>query len=84
MLEALLVRAGKVGEERDVTGARLVNKGLEEHPRQDRTNTPVWARLQRDKLSPAWLQALPGQETSLTSAKFSEAAAAAFCLPSPA
>ena len=75
---------GKMGEERDVTWARLVKKGLEVHPRQDRTNRPVWAWLQRDKLSAAWLQALPGQETSLTSAKFSEAAAAAFCLPSPA
>ena len=75
---------GKLSEERDITWARLVKKGLETHPRQDRTNRPVWAWLQRDKLSAAWLQALPGPDTSLSSAEFSEAAAAALCLPSPA
>ena len=75
---------GKLSEERDTTWARLVKKGLETHPRQDRTNRPVWAWLQRDKLSAAWLQALPGPDTSLSSAEFSEAAAAALCLPSPA
>ena len=51
---------------------------------QDRTNRPVSSWLQRDKLSAAWLQALPGPDTSLTSAEFSEAAAASLCLPSPA
>ena len=75
---------GKLSEERDVTMARLVKKGLETHPRQDRANRPVWAWLQRDKLSAAWLQALPGPDTSLSSAEFTEAAAAALCLPSPA
>ena len=73
-----------MSEERDTTWERLVKKGLETHPRQDRTNRPVWAWLQRDKLSAAWLQALPGPDTSLSSAEFSEAAAAALCLPSPA
>ena len=34
---------GKLAEERDVTMARLVKKGLEMHPRQDRANRPVWA-----------------------------------------
>ena len=75
---------GKVAEERDITWAKLVRKGLEMHPKQDRTNRPVWSWLQRDKLSAAWLQALPGPDTSLTSAEFSEAAAASLCLPSPA
>ena len=75
---------GKVAEERDVTWAKLVKKGLEMHPRQDRSNRPVWSWLQRDKLSAAWLQALPGPDTTLTSAEFSEAAAASLCLPSPA
>ena len=75
---------GKLAEERDVTMARLLKKGLETHPRQDRANRPVWAWLQRDKLSAAWLQALPGPDTSLSSAEFTEAAAAALCLPSPA
>ena len=75
---------GKIAEERDITWAKLVRKGLEMHPKQDRTNRPVWSWLQRDKLSAAWLQALPGPDTSLTSAEFSEAAAASLCLPSPA
>ena len=71
-------------EERDKTWAKLIKKGLEVHPRQDRSNRPVWSWLQRDKLSSAWLQSLPGPDSSLTSAEFSEAAAAALCLPSPA
>merc|ERR1712105_139414 len=75
---------GKVSEERDKTWAKLIVKGLEDHPQQDRTNRPVWSWLQRDKLSSAWLQALPGPDTSMTSAEFSEAAAAALCIPSPA
>ena len=61
-----------------------MTRGLEEHPRQHRENRPVWAWLQRDKLSSAWLQALPGPDSSLTSGEFAEAAAAALCLPSPA
>ena len=73
-----------MAEERDITWSKLVKKGLEMHPTQNRTNRPVWSWLQRDKLSAAWLQALPGPETTLTSAEFSEAAAAALCLPSPA
>ena len=75
---------GKVAEERDKTWANLVKKGLEMHPIQNRSNRPVWSWLQRDKLSAAWLQALPGPETNLTSAEFSEAAAMSLCLPSPA
>ena len=73
-----------MAEERDKTWAKLIVKGLEEHPQQDRTNRPIWSWLQRDKLSSAWLQTLPGPDTKLTSAEFSEAAAAALCLPSPA
>ena len=75
---------GKVTQERDATRGELISKGLEVHPCQDRTNRPAWSWLQRDKLSTAWLQALPSPDTSLTSAEFSEAAAAALCLPSPA
>ena len=75
---------GKISEERDKTWANLIVKSLDNHPKQDRTNRPIWSWLQRDKLSAAWLQALPGPDTSLSSAEFSEAAAAALCLPSPA
>ena len=59
-------------------------KGLEVHQRQDRKNRPVWSWLQKDKLSSAWLQALPGTETNITSAEFREAATSMLCLPSPA
>ena len=38
---------------------------------------------QRDKISCSWLLALPGPDTQLTSAEFSEAAASNLCLPSP-
>ena len=62
---------GRLMEERDST------KGLEVHPIQARTNRPVWAWMQRDKCSSAWLQALPGPDSSLSSSEFSEACAAA-------
>ena len=42
-LEVYLVMGegrGKVAEERDVTWAKLVRKGLDMHPKQDRTNHP--------------------------------------------
>ena len=54
------------------------------HPTQNRSNRLVCSWLQRDKLSAAGLHTLPGPETSLTSAEFSEGAAASLCLPSPA
>ena len=69
VLEVYLVMAegrGKVAEERDVTRAKLVRNGLDMHPKQDRTNHPGWSSLQRDKLSPARLQAMSGPDTSLT------------------
>ena len=44
----------------------------------------AWAWRQRDKVSAAWLLAIPGSGTSLSSAEFSEAAASNLCLPSPA
>ena len=75
---------GKLTEERDVTRAKMVTKGLEVHPIQARSNRPVWAWMQRGKCSSAWLQALPCPDSSLTSARFTEAGAAALQLPSPA
>ena len=56
---------GKLMEERDSTRAQMVSKGLEVHPVQARTNRPVWAWMQRDKCSSAWLQALPGPHPHL-------------------
>ena len=75
---------GKITEKRDTTRANCINKGLACHTSQDRANRPVRSWLQREKLSSAWLQALPGPDSNLTSAEFSEAAAAALCLASPA
>ena len=55
---------------------------MEQHrPRKDRH---VMGWRQRDKLSSSWILAGPGVDTSLTSAEFSEAAAANLSLPSPA
>ena len=59
-------------------------KSLENHSREDRTNRSIWGWLQRDKLSSAWLQVLPGPDTSMSSAEFSEAAASALCILLPA
>ena len=73
---------GKVVEERDKTRGLLISKALKVHPRQDRNNRPVWSWLQRDKLSTAWLQAIPGPDSSLSNAEFSEGAAVMLCLPS--
>ena len=59
-------------------------KSLENHSREDRANRSIWGWLQRDKLSSAWLQVLPGPDTSMSSAEFSEAAASALCILLPA
>ena len=50
----------------------------------DRRVRPVMSWTQRDKLSSAWLLALPAGDTCLSSPVFAEAAAALLCLPSPA
>ena len=39
---------------------------------------------QRDKVSSAWVLSIPGPDTTLSNAEFSEAAASNLCLPSPA
>ena len=44
----------------------------------------AWAWRQMDKVACAWRLALPGGDTTLTNKEFSEAAATALCLPSPA
>ena len=60
----------------------LLTKSLELHrPRKARQ---VMGWRQRDKISCSWILAGPGKDTTLTSAEFSEAAAANLCLPSPA
>ena len=55
---------------------------LERHT--DREARPVTVFQNFDKLSGAWLLALPGPDTGLSTKVFSEAMAAHLCLPSPA
>ena len=67
---------------RERTRVQLLDKALSLHlPKKTR---PAWAWRQRDKLSSSWLLALPGPESHLNNAEFSEAAASSLCLPSPA
>jgi hypothetical protein len=69
-------------EVREKTRAKLLIRALEQfRPQKAR---PVWSWRQRDKLSTAWLLALPLPHTALSTKEFSEAAAASLCLPSPA
>ena len=59
----------------------LLSKALELHrPKRDRH---AWAWRQRDKLSTAWLLALPGGGDNLTNEEFTTAAATNLCLPPP-
>jgi hypothetical protein len=61
-------------EAREMTRAKLLIKALEQfRPQKAR---PVWSWRQRDKLSTAWLLALPLPHTALSNDEFSEAAAA--------
>ena len=64
------------------TRAKVLAKALDlVRPKSTRA---AWAWRQRDKVSSAWLLAIPGPDTTLSSAEFREAAAANLCLPSPA
>ena len=64
------------------TRAKVLVKALDlVRPKSTRA---AWAWRQRDKVSSAWLLAIPGPDTTLTSAEFREAAATNLCLPSPA
>ena len=67
---------------RERTRAQLLSKALSLY--QPKKARPVLAWRQRDKLSSSWLLALPGPESYLNNAEFSEAAASSLCLPSPA
>ena len=64
------------------TRALLLARSLE--LLRPRSTRPAWALKQRDKVSSAWLLALPGFDKSLSSAEFADAAASNLCLPSPA
>ena len=59
----------------------MISLALQNHT--DREARPVTVYPNFDKLSRAWLLALPGPHTGLTSKVFAEAMAAHLCLPSP-
>ena len=64
------------------TRAKVLAKALDlVRPKSTRA---AWAWRQRDKVSSAWLLAIPGPDTTLNGAEFREAAATSLCLPSPA
>ena len=60
------------------TRAKVLAKALDlVRPKSTRA---AWAWRQRNKVSSAWLLAIPGPDTTLSSAEFREAAAANLCL----
>ena len=71
---------GRIVEAVEKTRAKILTKALKEQPR----TREALSWKQRDKVSAAWLLTIPGPDTSLTNAEFSEAAASNLCLPSPA
>ena len=72
---------GKVTEERESTRAKVLSLALEQHP--DQTARPVWVFPQFDKMSGAWVLALPSANTYLSGPVFRETMAWHLCLPSP-
>ena len=63
----------RLTEARENWRAKVLTKRLEQvRPKATRA---AWAWRQRDSVSSAWLLALPGADTSLSSAEFAEGAA---------
>ena len=69
-------------QQRESLRHEVLEKALKEYP--DRSARPVTAYSNFDKMSGAWLLALPGSLNGLSSAVFAEAMCAHLCLPSPA
>ena len=72
----------KLVQQRELLRHKVLTKALQGHP--DRQFRPVTVFPNFDKLSGAWLLALPGPSTGLSTPVFAEAMAAHLCLPSPA
>ena len=72
----------KLVQQRESLRHQVLSKALKEYP--DRHFRPATVYPNFDKLSGAWLLALPGSSTGLSSPVFTEAVAAHLCLPSPA
>ena len=71
-----------VTQQREQLRHEVITLALQQHP--DREARPVTVFPNFDKLSGAWLLALPTPTTGLMGRTFSEAMAAHLCLPSPA
>ena len=69
-------------QQREALRHEVLEKALKLH--NDRSARPVTAYQNFDKLSGAWLLALPGSMNGLSSAVFAESLCAHLCLPSPA
>ena len=72
----------KITQQREALRHEVLGKALKEHP--DRSARPVTVYPNFDKLSGAWLLALPGSTNGLSAAVFAEVLSAHLCLPSPA
>ena len=72
----------KVVQQREGLRHEILSKVMKEHG--DRQARPVTVFPNFDKLSGAWLLALPGPENGLSATVFTESMAAHLCLPSPA
>ena len=72
---------GRVVDAIESLRSKVLEKALSEvRPKSTRA---AWAWRQRDRVSSAWPQAIPGSDTSLSNAEFSEAAASNLVMPSP-
>ena len=69
---------GKIVAARERIHAKLLSKALS-LPKSNKSRA-VLSWKQRDKISSSWLLALPGGDSSLSNAEFSEAAAANLCM----
>ena len=72
----------KIVQQREALRHEVLERALKEHP--DRSARPVTAYPNFDKLSGAWLLALPGSTNGLSAAVFAEVMSAHLCLPSQA
>lgn len=66
-------------DQREKLRELVLSRGLLNHP--DQSARPVWVYPQFDKLSQAWIKALPTPTTYLSSPVFREAMADHLCLP---
>ena len=72
---------GNIMEEIENLRAKVLARLLEQvRPISTRA---AWGWRQRDKVSSAWILAMPCRDTVISDAEFSEAAASNLCLPSP-